>query len=256
MTESSSHPRLDRRSSEPAFDDPAEERRHRQRQCALAYRAFGALGWGQLGDGHISARDPERTDCFWLLRLGVPFDQATVDDLVLVGPDGTVVDGDGDINMTAYYIHMPIHDVRPEVVSVAHTHTEYGTPWSATLRPFRAVSQEACSFVFTQSIFEGEEVGVGSYETGTRIAEAMGTTRLCMLRNHGPLTAGGSVAETIGFFVMAERVAEVHLKVPDAHAISDEGAKRNAEWAERPEVGWWSFQYLVRTLVPDPSVVG
>ncbi|MGI9598910.1 MAG: class II aldolase/adducin family protein [Acidimicrobiales bacterium] len=251
-----SYPELRTESWEPAFDDPADERLHRKRQCALGYRAFGALGWGQLGDGHISARDPERLDHFWLLRYGVPFDQATVDDLVLVGPDGSVVEGRGQINITAYYIHMPVHDARPEVVSVVHTHTAYGTPWSANLTPFRAISQEACSFVNDQSIFDGEEVNVMDYETGKRIAEAMGETRLCMLRNHGPLTTGGSVAEAVGFFVMADRAAEVHVKAPEAVAISDEAAKATAQWAESPQVGWASFQYLVRTVIPDPTVVG
>jgi ribulose-5-phosphate 4-epimerase/fuculose-1-phosphate aldolase len=251
-----SYPELRHDSDEPTFDDPADERLHRKRQCALAYRAFGGLRWGQLGDGHISARDPEQTDSFWLLRAGVPFDQATVDDLVLVGPGGSV-SGGHHINMTAYYIHMPIHDARPEVVCVAHTHTQYGTPWSATLQPLRATSQEALSFVFNQSIFEGEELGVPSYECGVRIAEAMGTTTLCMLRNHGPLTAGRSVAEAVGFYVMAERAAEVQIKAPDAVAISDEAAKAMAsEWAENPKLGWTSFQYLIRTLIPDPTVVG
>ncbi len=250
------YPPLRSDSDEPRFDDPNEERLHRKRQCALSYRIFGGLRWGQLGDGHISARDPERPEHFWLLRLGVPFDQATIDDLVLVGPDGSV-EGGHDINMTAYYIHMPIHDARPEVVCVAHTHTAYGTPWSANVAPLRAISQEALSFVYNQSIFEGEELGVPSYECGQRIAEAMGTTTLCMLRNHGPLTAGRSVAEAIGFYVMAERAAEVHVKAPDAVAISDEAAKKMAtEWAEHPRMGWMSYQYLVRTLIPDPSVVG
>ncbi|MGH1493069.1 MAG: class II aldolase/adducin family protein [Acidimicrobiales bacterium] len=250
-----SYPSLRRDSAEPSFDDVNEERLHRKRQCALAYRAFGALGWGQLGDGHISVRDPEHPDSFWLLKLGVPFGQATVADLVLVGPDGSVAGGE-DINMTAYYIHMPIHDARPEVMCVAHTHTAYGTPWSANVAPFRAISQEALSFVYNQSIFEGEELGVPSYECGQRIAEAMGTTSLCMLRNHGPLTAGRSVAEAVGLYVMAERVAEVHIKAPDAVAISDEAAKAMASgWAEDPRTGWMSFQYLLRTMVPDPAVV-
>ena len=250
------HQRLRTDSAEPTFDDPDEERLHRKRQCALGYRAFGALGWGQLGDGHISARDPERPSHFWLLAYGVPFDQATVDDLVLVAPDGSVAEGDGEINRTAYHIHMPIHEARPEVVSVAHTHTGYGTPWSANLLPFRAISQEACSFVHTQSIFDGEELNVTDHDCGRRIAEAIGATRLCMLRNHGPLTVGGSVAEAVGFFVMAERVAEVHVKAPQATAISDEAAKAMAEWAESPQVGWESFQYLIRTVVPDADVVG
>lgn len=247
---------LPRNAGPRTLDDPAEERLVRKRECALGYRAFAALRWGQLGDGHISARDPERTDCFWLLRYGVPFGQATVDDLVLVGPDGSVVEGDGEINETAYHIHMPVHDARPEVVAVAHTHTGYGTPWSANCKPFRAISQEACSFVFNQSIFDGEELNVADYETGTRIAEAMGSNTLCFLRNHGLLTAGGSVAEAVGFFVMADRVAEVHIKAPDAVAISDEAAKSLAQWAEGPGVGWASFQFLVRSEIPDPSAIG
>src|SRR5882672_9553015 len=51
----------------------ADERVHRKRMCALGYRIFGAMRWGMLGDGHISARDPEWTDHFWLLDWGVPF---------------------------------------------------------------------------------------------------------------------------------------------------------------------------------------
>ncbi|MEM9561993.1 MAG: class II aldolase/adducin family protein [Actinomycetota bacterium] len=250
------YPPMPRRSEEPTFATVAEERLHRQRHCALAYRMFAALGWGQTGDGHISARDPERQDHFWLLRFGVPFGHATVDDLVLVAPDGSVVDGDGEINETAYHIHMPIHDARPEVVSVAHTHTAYGTPWSANVQPFRAISQEACCFVHSQSIFDGEELNVVSYEEGTRIAEAMGATRLCILRNHGLLVGGESVATAVGFYVMAERVAETHVKAPDAVAISEEGSKRLAEWAEKPSVGRSTFEFLLRSVIPDPSVVG
>jgi ribulose-5-phosphate 4-epimerase/fuculose-1-phosphate aldolase len=255
MVDPMSQPPLRRGGAEPVFDTPDEERLHRQRHCALAYRSFAALGWGQTGDGHISARDPELTDHFWLLRYGVPFGQATVGDLVLVAPDGTVARGDGEINETAYHIHMPIHDARPEVVCVAHTHTGYGTPWSANVAPFRAISQEACSFVHSQSIFEGEELNVGSYEVGTGIATAMGANRLCILRNHGLLVAGRSVAEAVGFYVMAERVAETHVKAPEARAISDEGAKAAAEWAEAPSVGRSSFEFLIRSLIPEPTVV-
>lgn len=247
---------LHRNLTEPTFDDPADERLHRQRQCALAYRSFGAMRWGQLGDGHISVRDPEQTEAFWLLRYGVPFRQATVADLVLVGADGSVLEGDGEINETAYYIHMPIHEARPDVVCVAHTHTPYGTPWTANVEPFRAISQEALSFVFNQAVFDGEELNVSDYPTGQRIAEAMGPNTLCFLRNHGLLTAGASVAEAVGFYVMAERVSEVHVKAPQAKAISDEAAKKLAEWAEKPSVAWQSFQFLVRTEIPDPSVVG
>ena len=87
----------------PLRDDQtrsAEEvRQERKVATALGYRLFGALRWGDLGDGHISARDPERTDCFWMLRYGVSYHEAMTSDLVLVGPNGELVEGEGIINV-------------------------------------------------------------------------------------------------------------------------------------------------------------
>ena len=73
--------------TERSVDD---EREHRLQTVALGYRIFGSMRWGQLGDGHISARDPEWTDHFWLLDWGIPFTRASADRLVLVGPGGRV----------------------------------------------------------------------------------------------------------------------------------------------------------------------
>jgi hypothetical protein len=74
-------------------------RAQRKLECALGYRLLAAQKWGDLGDGHISARDPERTDCFWMLQYGVSYHAVTVSDLVLVGPDGQLVDGDGFVKL-------------------------------------------------------------------------------------------------------------------------------------------------------------
>ncbi|MDH3754639.1 MAG: class II aldolase/adducin family protein [Acidimicrobiia bacterium] len=237
-----------------------DERTHRKRVCAIGYRIFDAMRWGQLGDGHISARDPEYQDHFWLLDWGVRFGDATVDDLVLVGPDGHVADGragsrGGSVNTAGYNIQHPVLEARPDAVSAAHTHTAFGTPWSTNVEPFRALSQESCSFVFDQSLFDDEEVEVLSVAGGRRIAATIGATRLCILRNHGLITVGTTVEEAVGLFVMAERVAEVHVKAPNGRAISDEGAKTAASTLSTPEVGWRLFHWIARSLVPDPTVV-
>ena len=107
---------------------------------ALGYRLFASQKWGDTGDGHVSGRDPERTDCFWLLREGVSFHAAHVDELVLVGPDGEIVEGPAksQINEAAYFIHHPILEARPDLVSAAHVHTGWGTPFSAERRRSRA----------------------------------------------------------------------------------------------------------------------
>ena len=242
--------------AEPAFDDPADERAHRKRRLALAYRVFGGFGWGALGDGHISARDPERTDAFWLIRYGVPFSQATVRDLVLVGPGGEVVEGEGGINMTAYNIHGPVHDARPEVTAAAHTHTQYGTPWCATNTPFSMICQEATAFFEDHAVFDDEEVQVMSPDGGKRIAAALGETKGVLLRNHGLLSVGASVDEAVGWFLMMERVSEVHIKAGDRAApISDEAARIAQTEIGHVSNAWTAFQYALRSKVPDPTVV-
>ncbi|NND01557.1 MAG: class II aldolase/adducin family protein [Acidimicrobiia bacterium] len=251
-----SYPTLSPSDAEPKFGDPAQERAHRKRRLALAYRLFGGFGWGALGDGHISARDPERTDAFWLLRYGVPFGEATIADLVLVGPGGQVVDGEGGINMTAYNIHGPVHDARPEVTAAAHTHTQYGTPWCATNTPFSMICQEATAFFEDHAVFDDEEVQVMSPDGGKRIAAALGEAKGVLLRNHGLLSVGASVDEAVGWFLMMERVSEVHIKAGDrADPISDEAARIANREIGNVSNAWMAFQYALRAKVPDPSVV-
>lgn len=242
-------------SGEPTFDDLGELRAYRQQRTALAYRIFGALRYGALGDGHITVRDPERLDHFWLARNGVPFSDVTVDDLVLVGPDGRVVAGHGWINPAAYFIHAPVHEARPDVVSAAHTHTPYGTPFAAQVRLLQPISQESCSFFEDHALFDDEEVDIASTEGGKRIGVALGTTKAVILRNHGLLTVGASVDSAVGFFLQMERAAEVHVKVPHAVPISDEAARSAYQGLGGETTGHQLFEWLLRTLVPDPTVV-
>ncbi len=230
-----------------------DERAHRKAVVARGYQIFAAMRWGQLGDGHVTARDPEHTDRFWVLDWGVPFHAATPDALVLVGPDGEVTDdagrSTGAVNTAGYYIHAPLYRARPDVQGAAHTHTQFGTPWSANVEPFRAISQESCGFVFDQSLFDDEEVEVLSIAGGERIAAALGANKLCILRNHGILTVGHTVESAIGWFVMAERVAEVHVKAPNGRAISDDAAKIAASTLAPDHVARRMYQWLDRSIV-------
>src|ERR1700694_3039354 len=202
---------LDPAAYEPDIAGPLELRAHRKRRLALAYRVFGAMGWGSLGDGHISARDPERPDCFWLGRYGVPVRYMTTDDLVLVRPDGSI-EGDGFINMAAYYIHAPVHEARPEIVSAAHCHTPYGPPFSAQVTKLAPISQESCAFFGDHEIFDDEEVSIASTDGGKRIATAIGGARAVILRNHGFLTVGATVDAAGGYFLLMERCGGVQVE--------------------------------------------
>ncbi len=232
-----------------------ETRAERKKQVALGYRLLAAQRWGDLGDGHISARDPEREDCFWMLRYGPSYHAAKVSDLVLVGPEGELVEGEGIINMAAYYIHHPILMARPDAVSAAHVHTGWGTPFSAEVRPIKPITQESCIFFEDHAIFDDEEVQVQSTQGGERIATALGGNRAIILRNHGLLTVGGRVDEAVGSFVHMERVAEAHMKARDALPISDDAARYAQKDLNRFGPGRIAFWSLVARHISDPEVV-
>ena len=194
-------------------------------ELARAYRVFGALGWGDLGDGHISARDPERTDCFWMLGYGVTFPAATADDMVLIDRDGQIVAGTGTVNRPGYHIHQPILAARCDIGSVAHTHTPWGVPFSSRGRLLEPITQEACIFFEDCAVFDDEEVQVQSLDAGARIAQSMGRNNALILRSHGLLVVGASVASAVARFVLMERAAEAQLKSPDSKPISAAAAR-------------------------------
>lgn len=232
-----------------------EIRAQRKKECALGYRLLAAMKWGDLGDGHISARDPKRTDCFWMLRYGVSYDDVNVSDLVLVGPDGKLVEGRGGVNLAGYYIHHPILEARPDLVSAVHVHTGWGTPFSSEGRLFDPISQESCIFFEDHALFDDEEVQVQSVAAGARIAAALGDKRAIILRNHGLLTAADTVAEAVGSFVHMERVAEVHMKTKNPKPISAEAARFAQQDLVSYGIGRVAFAALLKRHIKNPDIV-
>ena len=144
---------------------------------------------------------------------------------------------------------------RPDAVSATHVHTGWGTPFAAEVRPIEPITQESCIFFEDHAIFDDEEVQVQSVEAGKRIAAALGSNRAVILRNHGLLTVGDCVEESVGLFVKMERVAEAHMKARNAVPISPEAAryaKADLVKVGSGRVGFWS---LVARHIEDPSVV-
>src|SRR5207253_9412443 len=111
------------RLSQPEQLSVEEERLHRKQRLAASYRLFSRFGFDEGVAGHITARDPDRTDCFWVNPFGMHFGHVRVSDLLLVDHEGAVVEGDGDVNRAAYAIHSQVHAARPDVVSAAHAHS-------------------------------------------------------------------------------------------------------------------------------------
>src|SRR4051812_28722182 len=138
----------------PKFASVAEERLHRKQRLAAAFRLFGHFGFDEGAAGHITARDPELLDHFWVNPLGMNFKRVRVQDLLLVDHQGKVVEGTWSVNDAAFMIHSHVHAARPDVIGAAHSHSLYGKAFSSLRRPLEPFTQDACAFYGDHAVFD------------------------------------------------------------------------------------------------------
>jgi ribulose-5-phosphate 4-epimerase/fuculose-1-phosphate aldolase len=242
----------------PDFDTVEEERLHRKQRLAAAFRLFAAYGFDEGVAGHITARDPEHADHFWVNPLGVHFSQIQVSDLILVNADGDVVEGRLPVNGAAFAIHSQVHAARPDIVSAAHAHSMHGKTWSAFGRLLDPITQDACAFHGDHAVFDDYTGIVLDVDEGRRIAEALGFHKAVILLNHGLLTAGASVDEAAWWFIAMERACQSQLLALAAgspRSIEDGQARRTAAQLGSSLAGWFSFQPLWdRITVEQPDL--
>ena len=231
----------------PAFATLEEERRHRKERLAGAFRLFSRFGFDEGVAGHITARDPERTDHFWVNPFGVHFGQIRASDLILVNHRGEVVEGDYPVNGAAFAIHSQVHNARPDVIAAAHAHSIYGKTWSSLGRHLDPITQDACAFYDDHGLFEDFTGIVYDTSEGERIAHALGNRKAVILRNHGLLTVGQTVDEAAWWFITMERSCQAQLMAEAAGKpikIGHESATLTREQLGSPTAGWFQFQPL------------
>jgi ribulose-5-phosphate 4-epimerase/fuculose-1-phosphate aldolase len=188
-----------------------EERLYRKQRLAAAFRLFSKCGFDEGVAGHITARDPERLDHFWVNPFGMHFGHIRVSDLILVNSAGEVVEGAGALNRAAFCIHSAVHEARPDVVAAAHAHSLHGKAWSALGRLLQPITQDVCAFYGDHSLFDDYTGVVIDIEEGKRIAYALAGNKAVILRNHGLLTVGHSVEEAAWWFITMERSCQAQL---------------------------------------------
>lgn len=237
----------------PAFESVADERRHRKQRLAAAFRLFGRFGFDEGVAGHITARDPELLDHFWVNPLGMSFKQIRVKDLMLVNARGEIVDGNWPLNAAAFAIHSQVHAARPDVVAAAHAHSVHGKAWSALRRRLDPLTQDSCAFYNQHALYDDYTGVVLDLEEGKRIAQALGTNKAVILANHGLLTVGKtSVDEAAWWFITMERTCQAQLLAESAGRpvlIDPDQAEKTARQVGNRMSGWMSFQPLYEWIV-------
>jgi ribulose-5-phosphate 4-epimerase/fuculose-1-phosphate aldolase len=234
------------------FENVADERRHRQERLAAALRLFGRLGFEEGVAGHITARDPEHLDHFWVNPFGMSFKHVKVSDLILVNHRGEVVEGRYHVNQAAFAIHAMVHQARPDAVAAAHSHSVYGKALSSLGQKLEPLTQDACAFYDDHGLFDDYTGVVVETEEGERIARALGSHKAVILRNHGLLTVGDSVDAAAWWFITMERSCQAQLLAKAAGEvvpITHENAKLTHGQIGNDLVGWINFQPLYEQII-------
>ncbi|MDZ8028963.1 MAG: class II aldolase/adducin family protein [Nostoc sp. DedQUE01] len=238
----------------PVFERVEDERLHRKQRLAAAFRLFGRFGFSEGIAGHITARDPEFTDHFWVNPLGVYFGHIRVSDLILVNKEGDVVKGDAQVNQAAFAIHSQIHEARPDVVAAAHAHSIYGKAWSSLGRLLDPLTQDSCAFYEDHAMFEDYTGVVLDTSEGKRLASALAGSKAIILRNHGILTVGHTVDEAAFWYISLEQSCQAQLLAQAAgrpNIIKHETARLTHSQVGAPKSGWFSFQPLYDRIVRE-----
>ena len=204
--------------------------------------------------GHITARDPERLDHFWVNPFGMSFGHIRVSDLILVNARGEVVEGEGGVNGAAFAIHSPVHEARPDVIAAAHSHSVHGKAWSSLGRLLDPLTQDACAFFEDHALFDDYTGVVLDVEEGKRIAHTLDDDKAVILRNHGLLTVGHTVDEAVWWFVTMDRTCQAQLLAEAAGTpvlIDAEMARLTRAQVGEHVSGYVSFQPLYQKIVRE-----
>jgi len=243
----------------PSFGSVEDERVHRKAKLAAAFRMFSKAGLDEGVAGHITVRDPEFPDSYWVNPFGMHFSMIKSSDLVRVDHAGQVVEGDRAVNGAAVAIHCSVHNARPDVVAAAHAHGPYGKTLSSLDMTIEPLTQDACAFYDDIGTYSDYRGVVLSCEEGDRIARALGERKAVILRNHGMLTVGETVDSAAWWFLTLERTAQSQLMAYSAgagHGSKPIQIDAIEAAATRGQVGfelagWFQFQPIWERISKD-----
>ncbi len=187
-----------------------------QIRCDLAalYRLVAHHRWTDFIYTHISARLPGPDHHFLINRYGVHFQHMRASDLVKIDVDGKIVDpralSSRDVNAAGFTIHSAIHMAREDLMCVVHTHTPAGIAVSAQKDGLLPLSQHAMKF-YGRLAYHGYEGIALDLDERERLVADLGQHKAMILRNHGLLVGGTSIAEAFHMIYMLERACAAQV---------------------------------------------
>jgi ribulose-5-phosphate 4-epimerase/fuculose-1-phosphate aldolase len=203
-----------------ALDFPmSDEERAARVQLAAAYRVFDHLGWTEMIFNHITLRVPGAEKLFLINPFGLHYREITASSLILIDLEGNPMrETPWPVNRAGFVIHSALHGANPGVACVMHTHTTTGMAVASLeqgLSPTNFYSAQLQGHVAYHE-FEGVTVDPGERE---RLVASIGQRHAVILRNHGLLTWGASIAEAFLWLWTLQRACDVQIASSAAGAL-------------------------------------
>ena len=179
---------------------------------AAAFRLAVRLDMHEGVCNHLSLMLPGSGDRFLINRFGLHWGEVTASNLLTLDAAGKILEGEGEFEKTAFYIHSRIHLANPNAACVLHTHMPYATALTLT-EPGRLEMVEQNALRFVDDIAYDDEYNglVVDNAEGDRLARVLGTKRVMFLANHGVIVAGQSVAEAFDLMYYLERACRLQV---------------------------------------------
>lgn len=241
----------------PVFDTPEAERLHVRQRLAAVCRILGRRGLSEGLLGHVTVRDPEWPERFWVNPVGVPMHRVRASQLIQVDHEGRVVQGEGAVNPVGLLLHTALHRARPEVTAVCHAHAPAASTWASLERLLDPITQDACVFYGRQALIREPRL-VRDAPAAEQFARAFGDKNVAIHAGHGIFTTGATVDEAAWWFVLMNRCCDDQLRA-EAAGEPTQYAPEEAQWLAStlgsPRFGWLSFQTLWDDIVAsDPDL--
>jgi len=227
---------------------------------AACYRLVAQFGWDDLIFTHISARVPGPEHHFLINPYGMLFSEITASSLVKVDLEGRkVMDSPYDINPAGFTIHSAIHAAREDAQCVLHVHSVNGVAVSAQSSGVLPISQHSIFVLSSLAYHDYEGVALNDDEK-PRLVRDLGDKRFFMLRNHGLLTVGESVAEAFVAMYFFEATCMIQVRAKSGGELVHispqivEGAQAQWQQVTKGAGGGLAWPALLRKLDRlDPS---
>lgn len=178
---------------------------------AACYRIIAMYGWDDLVFTHISARVPGSEDHFLLNAYGHLFEEMTASSLIKVDLNGEkVLDSPNAVNPAGFVIHSAVHEARADVACVLHTHTRSGIAVSAQKNGLLPLSQISLLPYATLAYHDYEGIALNEEEKPRLVAD-LGNKNALILRNHGLLTVGPTIADAFLMMYALETACQIQI---------------------------------------------